>query len=119
MFSSKYMNNLYKLYKAGILIALGTDSGANPVRVQGFSEHMEMELLVKAGLTPLEAITIATQNGARLLRINGETGTLEPGKKADFIVLDKNPAADIINTRTISAVWRNGVKVSDGPLGRQ
>ena len=113
------LNNLYKLYKAGVLIALGTDSGANPVRVQGFSEHMEMELLVKAGLTPLEAITIATQNGARLLRINGETGTLEPGKKADFIVLDKNPAADIINTRTISAVWRNGVKVSDGPLGRQ
>ena len=113
------LNNLYKLYKAGVLIALGTDSGANPVRVQGFSEHMEMELLVKAGLTPLEAITIATQNGARLLRINGETGTLEPGKKADFIVLDKNPAAHIINTRTISAVWRNGVKVSDGPLGRQ
>ena len=113
------LNNLYKLYKAGVLIALGTDSGANPVRVQGFSEHMEMELLVKAGLTPLEAITIATQNGARLLRINAETGTLEPGKKADFIVLDKNPAADIINTRTINAVWRNGIKVSDGPVGRQ
>ncbi len=112
------LQNLYKLYKAGILIALGTDSGANPVRVQGFSEHMEMELMVKAGLTPLEVITIATQNGARLLRINAETGTLAPGRKADFIMLDKNPAADIINTRTISAVWRNGVKVSDGPVAR-
>jgi imidazolonepropionase-like amidohydrolase len=98
------------------LIALGTDSGANPVRVQGFSEHMEMELMVKAGLTPLEVITIATQNGARLLRINAETGTLAPGKKADFIMLDKNPADDIVNTRSIFAVWRNGVKVSDGPL---
>ncbi|HEX6428662.1 MAG TPA: amidohydrolase family protein [Niastella sp.] len=112
------LQNLYKLYKAGILIALGTDSGANPVRVQGFSEHVEMELMVKAGLTPLEAITIATQNGARLLRINAVTGTLEPGKQANFMVLDKNPAEDIINTRTISAVWRNGVKVNDGPVAR-
>jgi imidazolonepropionase-like amidohydrolase len=110
------LKNLYKLYKAGVLIAMGTDSGANPVRVQGFSEHMEMELMVKAGLTPLEAITVATQNGAKLLKIDRETGTLEPGKKADFIVLEKNPAADITNTRSISAVWRNGVKVNDGPV---
>lgn len=108
--------NLRKLYRAGILVVLGTDSGATPIRAQGFSEHMELELMVQAGLTPLEAIRVATYNGARLLQMDGDQGSLEPGKRANFIVLDKNPVADIRNTRTISAVWQDGVKVSDGPL---
>jgi imidazolonepropionase-like amidohydrolase len=85
--------------------------------VQGFAEHMELALMVKAGLTPLEAITVATRNGAELLRIADQYGTLEPGKKANFIVLEKDPSQDIRNTRTIQAVWKNGIKVSDGPLG--
>ena len=76
---------------------------------------MEMELMVKAGLTPLEAITVATANGARLLKIDATQGTLQPGKAADLIILDKNPLEDIRNTRAISAVWKNGVKVNDGP----
>src|SRR5215472_623294 len=109
------LKNVKKIHDAGILLALGTDSGAQPIRVQGFSEHNELGLLVKAGLTPLQAITVGTKNAATLLKINNQYGTLEPGKKANFIVLDKNPAKDILNTRTISAVWKNGQKVNDGP----
>jgi imidazolonepropionase-like amidohydrolase len=108
------LRNLLKLFRAGIPIALGTDAGASPIRVQGFSEHMEMELMVRAGLTPAEAIEVATRNGARLLKIEDRQGTLQAGKKADFIVLDANPLEDIRNTRTISAVWKDGVRVSNG-----
>jgi len=110
------LKNVKRVHDAGIPLALGTDSGAQPVRVQGFSEHNELELLVKAGLTPMQAITIGTKNGAALLRAGDQLGTLEPGKKASFIVLDKDPSNDILNTRTIRAVWKNGQKVSDGPL---
>jgi imidazolonepropionase-like amidohydrolase len=110
------MKNLVKLHKAGILIGVGTDSGALPIRAQGFSEHMEMELFVKAGFTPMEAIVAATLNGAKILKTDKDSGTLEVGKKADFIVLDENPLLDIKNTRTISAVYKDGKKVNDGPL---
>ncbi len=110
------LKNLKKVYDAGIMVALGTDAGAQPVRAMGFSEHMELELMVKAGLTPLQVITIGTLNGAVLLRAEKETGTIAVGKKASFIVLDKDPAADIRNSRTIHAVWKNGKVVSSGPL---
>lgn len=105
--------NIKRVYDAGIPVVLGTDSGAQPARAQGFSEHHELELLVKAGLTPIEAITVATRNGARLLRISEQTGTLEPGKRADFIVLSKNPALDIKGTASIVSVWQNGVKAAE------
>ena len=108
--------NLKKIYDAGILVALGTDSGATPIRVQGFAEHVELGLMVQAGLTPMQAITVATRNGALLLRISDQYGTLEAGKKANFIVLEKDPSRDIRNTQTIRAVWKNGAKVSDGPV---
>jgi len=108
--------NLKKIYDAGILVALGTDSGATPIRVQGFAEHVELGLMVQAGLTPLQAISVATKNGALLLRVSDQYGTLEAGKKANFIVLEKDPSQDIKNTQTIRAVWKNGVKVSDGPV---
>jgi imidazolonepropionase-like amidohydrolase len=110
------LKNVKRVHDAGVLVALGTDSGAQPVRVQGFSEHHELELLVKAGLTPLQAITVATKNGAAVLKISDQYGTLEPGKKASFIVLEKDPSTHILNTRTIKAVWKDGQKVTDGPL---
>jgi imidazolonepropionase-like amidohydrolase len=112
------LKNLLLLYRAGLPVALGTDAGASPIRAQGFSEHMEMELMVKAGLTPLEAITVATSNGAKLLRIEDTRGTLQVGKKADLIILDKDPLEDIRNTRTISSVWKDGIKVSNGPVAK-
>ncbi|KUJ60415.1 hypothetical protein AR687_18305 [Flavobacteriaceae bacterium CRH] len=108
--------NVKKIFDAGIPITLGTDAGAQPIRAMGFSEHMEMELMVKAGIPVLETIKIATENGAILLKSEKENGTLQVGKKANFIVLDKNPADDITNTRTIKEVWKNGVKVNNGPI---
>jgi imidazolonepropionase-like amidohydrolase len=110
------LKNLEKLFHAGVPVALGTDAGASPIRAQGFSEHMEMQLMVKAGLSPIQVIRIATLNGAILLHINADYGTLENRKKASFIVLDKDPTKDIRNTLSISEVWKDGVKVSDGPL---
>lgn len=107
--------NLKRIYDAGVRVALGTDSGAMPIRPIGFSEHHELALMVEAGLTPLEAIRVATRNSAMLLRIP-DTGTLEVGKRADFILLDGNPEDDIRNTRRISSVWQGGRQVSTGPL---
>lgn len=110
------LRNLKKLQAAGILVALGTDSGASPVRTQGFSEHLELQLMVEAGLTPLEAITAATRNAARLMKIDKSYGTLEKGKVADMLVLGSNPVNNIKNTRSIEAVYKAGKEVSKGPL---
>ena len=110
------MHNLKKIYDAGILVTLGTDSGATPIRIQGFAEHRELALMVEAGLTAIEAITVATLNAAKLLHIEDQYGTLTAGEKANFIVLEKDPSQDIHNTQTIRAVWKDGNKISDGPL---
>lgn len=108
--------NLLRLYKAGVLIAMGTDSGATPVRAQGFSEHLELQLMTEAGLSPLEAITVATKNAATALKVQQQYGTLEPGKVADLIILNGDPVKDIKNTREIVAVYKDGKEVSKGPL---
>jgi len=105
------MRNLKKLSDAGIVIVLGTDSGAQPVRTQGFSEHLELQLMVEAGLTPMQVIMAATNNGAKMLHINNKAGTLQKGMKADFIVLNKNPLEDIKQTRNIATVWKDGKAV--------
>ena len=106
--------NLKKLTDAGVIIVLGSDSGAQPVRAQGFSEHLELQLMVEAGLTPMQVIVAATNNGAKLLRLNKQSGTLTTNMKADFIVLGGDPLSDIKQTRNIVAVWKNGVQVGSG-----
>ena len=108
------MINLKKIHNAGITVASGTDSGAYPIRAQGFSEHLEMELMVEAGLTPLQAITVSTKNAALAIGINNKYGSVQIGKKADFIVLKNSPEKDIKNTRTIESVWKDGKMVSKG-----
>ncbi len=105
------MRNLKKLADAGVVIVLGTDSGAQPVRTQGFSEHLELQLMTEAGLTPMQAIICATNNAAKMLHIDKQCGTLQKGKKADFIVLNGNPLNDIKQTRNIFSVWKNGKQV--------
>lgn len=110
------LKNVKKLHDAGVLVALGTDSGAFPIRPQGFAEHLELELLVKAGLTPLQAITLATKNAAKVMRIDQDFGTIEKGKVADLIVLDNDPSEDIKNTRTIAVIYKAGLAVSKGPV---
>jgi imidazolonepropionase-like amidohydrolase len=96
--------NLAKLNAAGVRITLGTD-GNRP-----WGPHEEMEDMVIAGMTPMQVIVAATRNGAEFLRL-ADTGTLQAGKSADFIVLDANPLDDIANTRRISAVYLRGAAV--------
>ncbi|MHB8209473.1 amidohydrolase family protein [Mucilaginibacter sp.] len=110
------LKNLKKIFDVGILVCLGTDSGAMMLRAQGFSEHLELELMVEAGLTPLQALTVATKNASEMLRIDKQFGTLQKGKIADFIILNGNPALNIKNTRKILAVYKSGKEVSKGPL---
>jgi len=96
--------NLAKLNAAGVRITLGTD-GNRP-----WGPHEEMLDMVTAGMTPMQVIVAATRNGADLLRL-ADTGTLQAGKSADFIVLDANPLDDITNTRRISQVILRGAAV--------
>ena len=103
--------NLKLAYDAGVKVGFGTDSGAIPSRIPGFAEHHELEMMVAAGLTPMQAILCATKTNAELLGIQQTTGTLTVGKQADFIVLEGNPLDDIRNTRKMVAVWHGGREV--------
>jgi imidazolonepropionase-like amidohydrolase len=107
--------NTAKLLAAGIPIALGTDSGGMG-NFQGLWEHREMELLVQAGLTPMQAIQAATINSAKVFQIEKKYGSLEAGKVADFIVLDADPLRNITNSRKIDSVWMNGKQVDRNGL---
>jgi imidazolonepropionase-like amidohydrolase len=94
-------------HRAGVPILAGTDVG-NPFLVPGYNLHRELELLVRAGLTPLAALQAATLNPARFLKATHSLGTVAPGKLADLVLLDANPLADIEATRRIQAVVVNG-----------
>ncbi|MDP1569061.1 MAG: amidohydrolase family protein [Vicinamibacterales bacterium] len=102
--------NLKRLADAGVRIAFGTDSGP-PARFQGFFEHLELEMMVEAGLTPMQAIVSATGDAARCWDKAGQLGSIEPGVTADLIVLDRNPLDDIRHLRAIDSVWIGGVRV--------
>jgi imidazolonepropionase-like amidohydrolase len=104
--------NLKALYDAGVRVGFGTDSGAMPTRIPGFAEHRELEDMVQAGLTPMQAIVCATRSNATLLGIEATRGTLRPGKRADLIVLAANPLDDITNTRSIVTIFHDGRTVT-------
>jgi imidazolonepropionase-like amidohydrolase len=104
------MKNLKVLSDAGVRIAFGTDSGAQPVRIPGFAEHRELELMVRAGLTPSQALSAAGRGSAAMLGLS-DRGTLEKGKKADLLVLAANPLEDIRNTRQLVSIWHGGHEV--------
>ncbi len=91
-----------RLHRAGVPLTVGTD-GANP-----WLYHRELELLVEAGIPPADVLRMATRNAARALRLTSEIGTVEVGRRADLVVLDADPAADIRNTRRIAWVVRDG-----------
>ena len=103
--------NLKRLADAGAPIAMGTDTGPTG-RFQGYFELMELELMVKAGLTPRQALAAATRDAARCMKLDRDLGTLEPGKWADFVALDADPLANISNVRRISSVWIAGNKIT-------
>lgn len=96
-----------ELKDAGVRLLAGTDT-PQPFVYPGFSLHDELGLLVKTGLTPLEALQTATINPPEFFGMQGALGTVEKGMTADLVLLDANPLTDIANTRRISAVIANG-----------
>ena len=99
--------NLKLLSDAGVTIALGTDSGTDEGRWQGYFEQVELEMMVKAGMTPMQVIVAATGAAAQVSKLD-HVGTIAAGKAADLLVLDANPLQDILNTRKIHSVWIAG-----------
>jgi imidazolonepropionase-like amidohydrolase len=104
---SEAQRNVKKLFDAGILVAAGTDA-PYPGVSQGEGLHRELELLVEAGLTPLEAITVATKNAALLMNAGDEWGTLAPGKVANILLITGHPDKHISDTRNIETVIQAG-----------
>lgn len=103
------MANLKTLSDAGVSIVFGTDSGI-PTRFMGYFEHLEMEMMAEAGLTPMQIIMSASKTAAEALGLKG-VGTLAAGHWADFLVLDADPLADIRNVRKLEGVYIGGEKV--------
>lgn len=103
-------NNFSLMIAAGARLVLGTDAGVSSGYTFGSADHHEIGRWVEFGLTPAQAIVAATSRPAEYLGL-ADTGTLAVGKRADFIVLDKNPLENIRNTRTIVSVYLNGAKL--------
>jgi len=117
--------SMKRLKAAGVRFVLGTDMGGgfslehDPTPAYlGWSTHIEMESMVKAGLTPSEVITAATRNSAQILGLD-QLGTVASGKNVDFLVLDANPLDNIANTRRISRVYLRGGQVDRAALRTQ
>ena len=108
---------IQRMHAAGVPIGAGTDT---PIflSVPGYSLHAELEHLVMAGLSPLEALRSATVRPAEYFSLQDEMGTIEAGKVADLVLLDANPLDDIGNTRDIAAVVSKGRLLSRDDLAR-
>jgi imidazolonepropionase-like amidohydrolase len=91
------------LYRAGIPIVAGSDTG-----LIGYGLDRELELYVQAGMTPMQAIQTATIVSARVMKLDRDTGSIEPGKRADLILVDADPLDNIKNLRKVSKVVANG-----------
>ncbi len=108
--------------KAGGLMVFGCDPTGNGGAMAGYGDQRNLELLVEGGFTPVEAIHIATENGAKLLGEVNARGTIAPGKAADLVLIDGNPAARIADIRKIQIVFKDGagydpVKLADSVHG--
>jgi imidazolonepropionase-like amidohydrolase len=103
--------NLAKAAQAGLLIVMGTDSGASASRFEGYFEHLEMEMMADAGLSPQQILRSATGDAARAMKLDN-AGVIAKGAWADFNVFDQDPLRDIRKTRTLGSVWIAGNAVS-------
>ena len=99
-----------RMKAGGVKFAFGTDAGAVRNHGHAFTDHRELEIMVRAGLTPMEAIAAATSGSAELVGLT-DLGALTPGQSASFVVLDANPLDDIRNTRRISRVYLRGIQI--------
>jgi imidazolonepropionase-like amidohydrolase len=104
------MRNLKKVSDAGVPVVMGTDTGP-PARFQGYFEHVELDYMVKSGLTPMQALVAATGTAARFAHASDQIGTLEKGKWADLVMLNANPLDDIRNTEKLDSAWIAGNRV--------
>ncbi|MEY4093790.1 MAG: hypothetical protein RLZZ53_989 [Acidobacteriota bacterium] len=101
--------NLKTLVDRGVRIAMGTDTGP-PARFQGFFEHLELEMMIESGMTPMQVIVSATGDAARCHGRQGQFGSLVAGAAADLLIVNGNPLDNIRNLRNIDSVWINGKK---------
>jgi len=99
----KLAAQMAKLQRAGGLVGVGSHG-----EMQGIGYHWEMWMLASGGMTPMETLRCATSNGAKIVGRPEELGSIEPGKLADLVIMDKNPLDDIHNTNTIHWVMKNG-----------
>ncbi len=96
-----------RMHQAGVPIGAGTDTPIN-LSIPGYSLHSELEMLVLAGLTPLEALAAATLRPAEYFSVQDEMGTIEVGKRADLVLLNADPLVDITNSKQIDVVVSKG-----------
>lgn len=109
--------SLAKLSAAGAKVVLGADTGVED-HLFGLAEHLELQAMVDAGMTPAQALVAATSRAAEYLHLD-DRGSLVAGKRADLLVLDASPLDDIINTRRISRTFINGVEIDRAALRAQ
>jgi imidazolonepropionase-like amidohydrolase len=110
---ARQLANIKAAHDAGVPIIPGTDEG-----IPAYSVYRELELYVKAGFTPMEALQSATSVSARAMRVDKEVGTIEKGKRADLLVLDANPLDNISNIRSVRFVMKDGRMFESAALWR-
>ncbi len=104
-----------RAHRAGVRLSLGTDAGMIAV-FHGLAVHRELELLVRAGLTPIQALAAATTAAAAKVGVDERLGTVEVGKEADLLILREDPLDDIRNTRAIDMVIKRGTPFDPAQL---
>jgi imidazolonepropionase-like amidohydrolase len=104
---ARMQRSLMTVKDAGVRIGFASDAGAVRDHFHAFTDHRELQLMVDAGLSPADALIAATSGAAQILGL-ADRGVLEPGRRADFVVLDRNPLDDVRNTRSIAAVYLKG-----------
>ena len=110
-------HSLAKLSAAGAKVVLGADTGLED-HLFGLAEHLELQAMVDAGMTPAQGLVAATSRAAEYLRLE-DRGSLVNGKRADFLVLDANPLENIANARKIARMFINGVEIDRAALRAQ
>jgi hypothetical protein len=105
------LRNVKALFDAGVPISVGTDAGM-PGTPHGTATLHELELLVRAGLTPAQALVAATQTSAKVMRLDADRGTIAPGKRADILLIDGKPWENIADIHKITQVYIDGRLVS-------